>query len=82
MKVTEELLLALDAKKQDDGSFKLSCGGVHNTFKPPSDKTPWWDVDGHAVTDLEEVIANNYRDGYRDGQNSLRRDLNELLTKE
>lgn len=90
MNITEEVLQLMGADREGD-EWVIHCSGVHIRIKPRvtkgkqikcNDGSLLWDMDGHHVSSLEEMLAFAYLDGLRDGRNQLRNDLKELLTEE
>lgn len=79
MKITPEILKKLDCEKLADGSFILKCHGYKFSIKKDKDFSITWDFDGHSVTDVEEMVALAYKDGFEDGQEFFKKELREMI---
>lgn len=83
MKITPEILKKLDCEELADDSFILKCHGYKFSIKKEQRMTPpfsiTWDFNGHSVTDIEEMIALAYKDGFKDGQEFFKKELREMI---
>jgi hypothetical protein len=77
MKITPKILKELGCEKLAVDSFILKSHGYEFSIKKYKDLP--WTFNGHSVTDVEEMIALAYKDGFQDGQVFLKKQLREMI---
>ena len=77
MRITPEILLAMEFEKQGGGNYVLTHNGYAFQISQKSESE--WDFCCHSITDVEEMIGFAYNEGFINGEESTKLEIARTL---